>query len=227
MSRNLKSFSDARKALISNLNALMAQFSYTATTFSMRLNQSAIAGGSTKNVALAEEVANWLSGTKVPTVYALYKVADFFNVSIDALLSPDPIQTTTVTGKSFAKQTSKSPKVNTTITNTPKGTTTMATAKKSKTTTNTNAKMRELIKTRTTSTEYNLNLAYRILNSDMQLKDIATKVGVSTRSLRDYAYYGTSIDADVAKQLASVLKTNTTSLGLKLNKDTMRYESVK
>jgi hypothetical protein len=61
----------------------------------------------------------------------------------------------------------------------------------------------------------------------MQLKDIATKVGVSTRSLRDYAYYGTSIDADVAKQLASVLKTNTTSLGLKLNKDTMRYESVK
>ena len=87
--------------------------------------------------------------------------------------------------------------------------------------------MRELIKTRTTSTEYNLNLAYRILNSDMQLKDIAVKTGVSTRSLRDYAYYGTSIDSDVAKQLASVLKTNTTSLGLKLNKETMRYESVK
>ena len=224
MSRNLKSFSDARKAFITNLNALLTQFNYTATTFSMRLNQSAISGGSTKNVALAEDIAAWLSGTKVPTVYALYKVADFFNVSIDAMLSPDPIQTTTVTGKSFAKQTSKSPKVNT-ITNTTKGTTTMATAKKS--TTNTNTKMRELIKTRTTSTDYNLNLAYRILNSDMQLKDIATKVGVSTRSLRDYAYYGTSIDADVAKSLASVLRTNTTSLGLKLNKETMRYESVK
>lgn len=98
------------------------------------------------------------------------------------------------------------------------------TAKK---TTITNAKMRELIKTRTTSTEYNLNLAYRVLSSDNQLKDIATKVGVSTRSMRDYMYYGTTIDADVAKQLAVVLRTNTTSLGLKLNKETMRYESVK
>ena len=99
-------------------------------------------------------------------------------------------------------------------------------AKNTKTTL-TNAKMRELIKTRTTSTDYNLNLAYRVLNSDMQLKDIASKVGVSTRSMRDYCYYGTTVDADVAKALASVLKTNTTSLGLKLNKETMRYEHVK
>jgi ribosome-binding protein aMBF1 (putative translation factor) len=219
----LKSFSDARKAFITNLNALMTQFNYTATTFSMRLNQSAMSGGSTKNVALAEDVAAWLSGNKVPTVYALYKVCQFFNVSIDSLFSSDPIQTTTVTGKSFAKQTAASPKM--TITNTT--TTTQGNTMTAKKTPITNAKMRELIKTRTTSTEYNLNLAYRILNSDMQLKDIATKVGVSTRSLRDYAYYGTSVDADVAKQLASVLKTNTTSLGLKLNKETMRYESVK
>jgi transcriptional regulator with XRE-family HTH domain len=219
----LKSFSDARKAFITNLNALMTQFNYTATTFSMRLNQSAMSGGSTKNVALAEDVAAWLSGSKIPTVYALYKVCQFFNVSIDSLFSSDPIQTTTVTGKSFAKQTAASPKM--TITNTT--TTTQGNTMTAKKTPITNAKMRELIKTRTTSTEYNLNLAYRILNSDMQLKDIATKVGVSTRSLRDYAYYGTSVDADVAKQLASVLKTNTTSLGLKLNKETMRYESVK
>ena len=88
-------------------------------------------------------------------------------------------------------------------------------------------KMRDLVRTRTTSTDYNLNLAYRVLNSDMQLKDIASKVGVSTRSMRDYCYYGTTVDADVAKALASVLRTNTTSLGLKLNKETMRYESVK
>ena len=223
MSSKMKSFSDARKAFITNLNALMTQFNYTATTFSMRLNQSAMSSGSTKNVALAEDVAAWLSGNKVPTVYALYKVCQFFNVSIDSLFSSDPIQTTTVTGKSFAKQTAASPKMTiTNTTNTTQGNT--MTAKK---TPITNAKMRELIKTRTTSTDYNLNLAYRILNSDMQLKDIAAKVGVSTRSLRDYAYYGTSVDADVAKQLATVLRTNTTSLGLKLNKDTMRYESVK
>jgi len=223
---NSKSFSDARKSFITNLNALLTQFNYTATTFSMRLNQSAMSGGSTKNVALAEDIAAWLNGTKVPSLYAFYKVCQFFNVSGDAMLSSGPIQVTTITGKSFAKQTAASPKVTATITNKTKGTTSMATTNK-KTTNNTNAKMRELIKTRTTSTEYNLNLAYRILNSDMQLKDIASKVGVSTRSLRDYAYYGTSVDADVAKQLASVLKTNTTSLGLKLNKETMRYESVK
>jgi transcriptional regulator with XRE-family HTH domain len=223
MSSKMKSFSDARKAFITNLNALMTQFNYTATTFSMRLNQSAMSGGSTKNVALAEDVAAWLSGNKVPTVYALYKVCQFFNVSIDSLFSSDPIQTTTVTGKSFAKQTAASPKM--TITNAT--TTTQGNTMTAKKTPITNAKMRELIKTRTTSTDYNLNLAYRILNSDMQLKDIAAKVGVSTRSLRDYAYYGTSVDADVAKQLATVLHTNTTSLGLKLNKDTMRYESVK
>jgi transcriptional regulator with XRE-family HTH domain len=224
MSTKLKSFSDARKAFITNLNALMTQFNYTATTFSMRLNQSAMSGGSTKNVALAEDVAAWLSGSKVPTVYALYKVCQFFNISIDSLFSSEPIQTTTVTGKSFAKQTAASPKlVNiNTVTTTTQGNT--MTAKK---TPITNAKMRELIKTRTTSTEYNLPLAYRILSSDNQLKDIANQVGVSTRSMRDYMYYGTSIDADVAKQLATVLRTNTTSLGLKLNKETMRYESVK
>jgi transcriptional regulator with XRE-family HTH domain len=224
MSTKLKSFSDARKAFITNLNALMTQFNYTATTFSMRLNQSAMSGGSTKNVALAEDVAAWLSGSKVPTVYALYKVCQFFNVSMDSLFSSEPIQTTTVTGKSFAKQTAASPKL-TTITNAT--TTTQGNTMTTKKTTITNAKMRELIKTRTTSTEYNLNLAYRVLSSDTQLKDIAAKVGVSTRSMRDYMYYGTSVDADVAKQLATVLRTNTTNLGLKLNKETMRYESVK
>jgi len=218
----LKSFSGARKALQANLAALLTQFNYTATTFSMRLNQAAFVGGSTKHVASSEDVDAWINGTKLPSLYAIYKLTDFFNITIDALLSSEPIATNLVAGKSFAKQTAASPKVINTNTTTTKGTQ-MAT----KTTTTTNAKMRELIKTRTTSTEYNLNLAYRMLNTDMQLKDIAAKVGVSTRSLRDYAYYGTSIDADVAKSLASVLKTNTTSLGLKLNKDTMRYEHVK
>ncbi len=216
----LKSFSGARKAFQANFVALLKQFNYTATTFSMRLNQSAFAGGSLKHVVSAEDVDAWINGTKIPSLYAIYKVTGFFNITIDSLLGSEPIVTNLVTGKSFAKQTASSPKL---INNTTTGATTMA----KKTTTNTNAKMRELIKTRTTSTEYNLNLAYRILNSDMQLKDIAVKTGVSTRSLRDYAYYGTSIDSDVAKQLASVLKTNTTSLGLKLNKETMRYESVK
>lgn len=220
---NLKSFASARKSFQVNIIALLQQFNYTATTFSMRLNQSAFAGGSTKHVVSAEDVNAWINGTKIPSLYAIYKVTDFFNITIDSLLSPAPIETAAVTGKSFARQTAASPKIINTTTTT-MGASTM-TAKK--TTTNTNAKMRELIKTRTTSTEYNLNLAYRILNSDMQLKDIAVKTGVSTRSLRDYAYYGTSIDSDVAKQLASVLKTNTTSLGLKLNKETMRYESVK
>ena len=220
---NLKSFSGARKAFQANFAALLKQFSYTATTFSMRLNQSAFAGGSTKHVVSAEDIDAWINGTKIPSLYAIYKACQFFNITIDSLLSSEPIATNLVAGKSFAKQTAASPKLINTIPTTT-GVTPMAVKK---TVSNTNTKMRDLIKTRTTSTDYNLNLAYRILNSDMQLKDIATKTGVSTRSLRDYAYYGTSIDADVAKSLAQVLKTNTTSLGLKLNKDTMRYEHVK
>jgi len=217
---SLKSFAGARKAFQANFAALLKQFNYTATTFSMRLNQSAFAGGSTKHVVSAEDVDAWINGTKIPSLYAIFKVTDFFNITIDSLLSTEPIVTNLVTGKSFAKQTVSSPKVINT-------TTTTGASMAKKTVTNTNAKMRELIKTRTTSTDYNLPLAYRILSSDNQLKDIATKVGVSTRSMRDYMYYGTSIDADVAKQLASVLRTNTTSLGLKLNKETMRYEHVK
>ena len=217
---SLKSFAGARKSFQANFAALLQQFNYTATTFSMRLNQSAFSGGSTKHVVSAEDVDSWINGTKIPSLYAIYKVTDFFNITIDSLLSSEPMVTNLVTGKSFAKQTASSPKVINT-------TTTTGASMAKKTVTNTNAKMRELIRTRTTSTDYNLNLAYRILNSDMQLKDIAAKTGVSTRSLRDYAYYGTSVDADVAKSLAQVLKTNTTSLGLKLNKETMRYEHVK
>lgn len=218
---SLKSFSGARKAFQANFVALLKQFNYTATTFSMRLNQSAFSSGSLKHVVSAEDVDAWINGTKIPSLYAIYKVTGFFNISIDSLLSSEPIVTNLVTGKSFAKQTAASPKL---INNTQ---TTGASVAKNTKTTLTNAKMRELIKTRTTSTDYNLNLAYRVLNSDMQLKDIASKVGVSTRSMRDYCYYGTTVDADVAKALASVLRTNTTSLGLKLNKETMRYEHVK
>ena len=240
MLSQMSSFSTARKALITNLCALLTQFNYTATTFSMRLNQSAFANGSTKHVASAEDVAAWVTGTKTPSLYAAYKVTQFFGVTLDWLLSPTAVMTN-IPGKSFAKQTTASPKIITfagaipvknitlapgaSITNpipSTKGTT--MTAKKN---TITNAKMRELIMTRTTSNDYNLNLAYRVLSSDMQLKDIASKVGVSTRSMRDYMYYNTSIDVDVAKNLASILKTNTASLGLKLNKDIMRYESAK
>ena len=230
---NLPSFSVARKALVANLNALLTKFSYTATTFSMRLNQTAFSSGSTKHVASAEDVAAWLNGTKVPTLYALFKVTNFFGVTMDWLISPTPA-INNVPGKSFARQTSGSPKIPcpvitiantcpTSITNsTTKGST--MTAKKNTITTN---KMRELIATRTTSAEYNLNLAYRVLSSDMPLKDIADKIGFSTRSMRDYCYYGTTIDSLVAKNLATVLKTNTNQLGLKLNKETMRYEHVK
>lgn len=216
---SLKSFAGARKSFQANFAALLQQFNYTATTFSMRLNQSAFSGGSTKHVVSAEDVDSWINGTKIPSLYAIYKVTDFFNITIDSLLSSEPMVTNLVTGKSFAKQTASSPKVINTTT-----TTGASMAKNSKTADT--KKMRDLVRTRTTSTEYNLPLAYRILTSNMQLKEIAEKVGVSTRSLRDYAYGSTSIDCDVAKALAATLKTNTTSLGLKLNKEIMRYTSV-
>ena len=83
----------------------------------MRLNQSAFSGGSTKHVVSAEDVDSWINGTKIPSLYAIYKVTDFFNITIDSLLSSEPMVTNLVTGKSFAKQTASSPKViNTTTT---------------------------------------------------------------------------------------------------------------
>ncbi len=220
---NLKSFSGARKALQANLSALLTQFNYTATTFSMRLNQAAFSSGSKQHVASSEEVDAWINGTKLPSLYAIYKITNFFNITIDALLSSEPMDTNLVAGKSFAKQTAASPKVINTTTTT-KGTQ-MAT-KNNKTANSNTKKMKELIETRTSSREYNMSLAYKILTSDMQLKDIAARVGVSTRSLRDYAYDSASINCDVAKSLASVLKTNTTALGLRLDKETMRYVAV-
>jgi transcriptional regulator with XRE-family HTH domain len=226
----LKSFSDARKAFQANIVALLNKFSYTATTFSMRLNQTAFSSGSTKHVVSAEEVSDWISGKKIPSLYAMYKVADFFNISIDAMLGNTAINTTLVTGKSFAKQTAASPKIKTITTPAVATATTDSTEETDMTKTKnstTNSKMRDLIKTRTTSTEYNAALAYKVLNSGMQLKEIAAKAGVSTRSMRDYMYYGTTIDSDIAKKIAAALRTNTSNLGLKLNKETMRYEHVK
>ena len=214
--KSTKSFHDARTAFRTNIELLLSKFNYTASMLSLRLNVTSSTG---RSIVSAEDITYWLDGLKMPSLYEMYKLATFFNVSIDALLSPDFV-VIDATGKSFAKQTTKSPKINTTI-----NTQTEETTKMAKTTASQNTKkMRALIETRTTSQDYNMLLAYRILSSEMPLKDIAEKVQVSTRSLRDYMYYNSaSLDPVIAKRLASVLKTNTTNLGLKLDKTTMRY----
>lgn len=226
MSNNLKSFSKARKAFQANLAALLQQFSYTPTIFSMKLNQSAFASGTTKAVVTSEDIAAYLNGTKVPSLYTIYKLTGFFNITIDSLLSSEPIQTTTVTGRSFAKQTALSPKIVSINNETTLEETTMTAKKTTKNNNSNTRKMKDLIETRTSSTTYNMPLAYKILTSDMQQKEIANKVGISAGSLRDYSYYSVSMDQDIALKLAKVLNTNTTGLGLRLNKDTMRFETV-
>lgn len=222
MSNNMKSFSDARKAFQTNLTALFTQFSYTPTIFSMKINQAATASGSLKSVVSSEDAAAFLSGTKIPSLYAMYKITQFFNISIDSLLSSEPINLNKVAGKSFARQGSSSPKIINTIAPTQQGAT-MAT----KTTSVSRAKMNQFIQEHTTSTEYNAAFAYKVLNSDYMIKELAEKVSASPRALRDYMYYNTTVPEHIAKNLAMVLKTNTNSLGLKLNKETARYEHVK
>ena len=89
---------------------------------------------------------------------------------------------------------------------------------------NSKKKMEEVVRARTTSRNYNILLANKIYSSTMTLKDIANKVGISTRSLRDYSFYNTTVPANVATNLVKLFKTSYTQLGLMLNQDTNRYE---
>jgi hypothetical protein len=91
----------------------------------------------------------------------------------------------------------------------------------------TKKQMTEVVKARTDSKNYNLLLANKIYSSEMQLKDIAKKVGTSTRSLRDYAFYGTTVPTDVADKLVKLFKTSYRNLGLTLNETTNRYDHMK
>ena len=84
-------------------------------------------------------------------------------------------------------------------------------------------KMEEVVKAHTTSKTYNMLLANKIYSSDMTLKYIAEQVGTSTRSIRDYCLYNTTVPTDVAYKLVKMFKTTYRNLGLVYNADTERY----
>jgi len=235
------SFGAARKNFKVNLKALLSQLDYTAATLALRLNTIC-----ESDTLATSDVYKWLEGTAIPNVYHLYKMATWLNIPMGQLFS-NSFDASAVQGHSFARQqpagiafqfvdevthkpfASVSPSgvniKNINETNTIEDTTLM-------TTNNTNVvaisktnkkQMEETVKARTTSRTYNLLLANKIYSSEMQLKDIATKVGASTRSLRDYAFYNQSLPENVAANLVKLFKTSYHSLGLKLNKEDNRY----
>lgn len=87
-----------------------------------------------------------------------------------------------------------------------------------------NAKFVSIILERTDSDEYNYRLAKAVLSSGLKLKDIAKAVNCSTRSLRDYMYYGVSVPEQIAKNLRVVLGLpNFKTMGLKFDAAKGRY----
>lgn len=230
------SFKDARKNFGKNIQKLLTHFDYTAAMLALKLNTIC----ESDNIA-TKDVYEWINGDALPKIYHLYKLALWFTVPMDCLFASN-FDATTVHGHYFARQESKpitadaktegAPFISipmekamaalingeTTQMNNPKMIAIAKTTKK---------QMTEVVTARTDSKKYNLLLANKIYSSEMQLKDIAKKVGASTRSLRDYAFYGTTVPVDVADKLVKLFKTSHRNLGLSLNEDTNRYEHLK
>ena len=219
-----ESFIEARLNLVANLKLAMDTFKITPTSFAMMLN------GISSSPVLSTEVTEWVDGKKLPNIYHLYKIASLLNIQLDSLFSsqlfpPEPDTTITAANSTgFVLITSSGPLV--TANSTLQEKSTMANTKTTTVsiTKNSKKKMEEVVRARTTSRNYNILLANKIYSSTMTLKDIANKVGISTRSLRDYSFYNTTVPANVATNLVKLFKTSYTQLGLMLNQDTNRYE---
>lgn len=230
------SFEDARKNFGKNIQKLLTHFDYTAAMLALKLNTIC----ESDNIA-TKDVYEWISGDSLPKIYHLYKLALWFTVPIDCLFANN-FDATTVHGHSFARQEIKPitadtkkdgvPFINTVMENAMtaivnEDTTQMTNPKMIAIAKTTKKQMTEIVTARTDSKKYNLLLANKIYSSEMQLKDIAKKVGASTRSLRDYAFYGTTVPVDIADKLVKLFKTSHRNLGLTLNEDTNRYEHMK
>jgi hypothetical protein len=107
---SFKSFKDARKAFSVNLTAILAALAYTPASLSMKLNAEATANGSVKSILSASEIFDWMSNKKIPSLYAAFKLATFLKTSIDELLDPN-FNVTTVVARSFAIQSTTTPKI--------------------------------------------------------------------------------------------------------------------
>ena len=234
------SFKDARKNFGQNIQKLLTKFDYTAAMLALKLNTIC----ESDSIA-TKDVYEWMTGDSLPKIYHLYKLALWFTIPMDCLFANN-FDTATVHGHSFARQEIKPitaeskqdgiPYLNEVMDNTITSIKTkiengekpdMTNTKMIAIAKTTKKQMTEVVAARTDSKKYNLLLANKIYSSEMQLKDIAKKVGASTRSLRDYAFYGTTVPVDVADKLVKLFKTSHRNLGLSLNEDTNRYEHLK
>ena len=317
----MKSFRNARIAFAKNLNEVLAKLNYSPASLSMKLNNAAITGGSTKSVVSASDINDWVNGKKVPSLYAMFKLCDYMRIGMDELLDPN-FSIDTVIARSFANQKATAPKITvpvatpaplptakerpikveqTVLFNARTGefmgiplpqikganiieqlsslsdveaellapfnevspalveasykaspvdiiqpvaeadadrtrasyydATTMTTANLPVTPVKamkkrlTQEDLRvSCVSKHTTSTNYNSKLAYAVLTSGKTVSEIAVAVGASTRSLRDYMYYGVSIPEQIGKRLLKVLKTcNYATIGLKFDSNVARY----
>lgn len=232
----MRSFKDARAAFATNLRKITEELHYTPTTLALKLSGLSSSG---RSVATGQNVNDWVSGTSIPNVYQLFKLGQLLNVKIDDLINPS-FNIDTFSGRSFATPKKKdefeevctkvlkpSIKINKPVTTPNKGTITMASTNTITISKTLNKAMLETVRERTDSTHANRVLAHRIYSSDYQLKDIAATVGCSTRSLRDYAFYGVSMTEEIATSLRSFFNTTYHNLGLYLNRETGRYEALK
>jgi hypothetical protein len=224
------SFKMARKNFGKNLQKLIDRFDYTAAILALKLNTIC----ESDSIA-TKDVYEWLSGDSLPKLYHLYKLSLWFSIPMDRLFANN-FEAAAVQGHSFAKQEITKPITATDVkvvidNNREKDFSFQSEDTINMTKTNivsiaktTKKQMTEVVTARTNSTKYNLLLANKIYSSEMQLKDIAKKVGASTRSLRDYAFYGTTVPTNVAERMVKLFKTSYRNLGLSLNEDTNRYE---
>lgn len=219
-----ESFKTARKNFAKNLGGLLKHLGYTAATLSLKINTIC-----DSDTIATSDVYEWIAGTKIPSVYHLYKMSVWLHIPMDALFLNSFNAEETI-GRSFAKQsitysvseeelepaaTTAAPIKENSMANKSNIVSVSRTSKK---------QMEQVVTARTDSKAYNLLLANKLYNTDMQLKEIAAKVGASTRSLRDYAFYGTTVPSAVAEKLVKLFKTSYRNLGLTYNTDRDRYE---
>ncbi len=209
-----ESFSEAKQNLINNLTNIVKDMKYTPTLLAIQL--SAVSD----TPVLSTDISMWLDGNKLPSVYQLFKLSNLFEIPMDLLFSTDfrvsAINNPTI--YSIGTEQLLLANINQTKENLmATKNTTVAISKTSK------KRMEEVVKAHTTSTNYNIMLANKIYSSDMTLKTIAEHAGISTRSMRDYAFYGTTVPTDVAYRLVKLFKTTYRNLGLAYDATTERY----
>lgn len=219
------SFSDAKKNFSKNLGKLLTELNYTEGKLALKLNS--ISESSTVTI---QEVHEWLDGSKLPSIYFLYKLSMMLSSPMEALFSTGlSINTVASNFKGATKQVTVSTadtelviqpltKENPMANRTTSSSNTITISRTNK------REMEQTVTARTDSRNYNLFLANRLYSSEMTLAQLAAKFGTSTRSLRDYAFYGVSVPETTAKKMASFFKTNYRGLGLYLNSERNRFE---